>query len=342
MDELDQHFLEGQQLYTKSDNSPLPSNHPDYQQEARHALQLFDDVADLISQQQLFSTNEELDDIRTDLLRYLLVPYYQAELHLKVVDNERLDHLNSAKLYFAHFLGRCEKLRLVHKDDIKALHSDIAGDPASRRATLIARMKREKEAKANLQAVEDQMSKKGTNNSDTTIGNGSGGGENVDEEIHRSYLLAFIHVCIIKSVQQAELTEKEFKMLETVANMPNQPTTRDSRGNNITTTVNKYNNNNNNKPIAYTILPGGKRVDLAAQVFRPGFNMATMTPEQAYEAEVRAGRMVTGGGPQQQSKGNSSDEEDDDIDNEEKVRKARAWDDFKDDNPKGWGNSKRS
>jgi immunoglobulin-binding protein 1 len=79
------------------------------------------------------------------------------------------------------------------------------------------------------------------------------------------------------------------------------------------------------------------RQELASQVFRPGFNMATVTPEQAADAEIKAGRMVKGGG---NAKKDESDDEDDDDD--EKVMKARAWDDFKDDNPYGSGNSKRS
>ena len=68
--------------------------------------------------------------------------------------------------------------------------------------------------------------------------------------------------------------------------------------------------------------------------------MATVTPEQAYEAEVRAGRMVKGGG--NDKKGESDEDEDKDGDDEDKLRKARAWDDFKDDHPYGSGNSKRS
>lgn len=35
--------------------------------------------------------------------RFLLAPYYQAELHLLIVDKERLDHLNSAKVRFTIF-----------------------------------------------------------------------------------------------------------------------------------------------------------------------------------------------------------------------------------------------
>lgn len=83
------------------------------------------------------------------------------------------------------------------------------------------------------------------------------------------------------------------------------------------------------------------RVDLQAQVFQPGFNRATVTPEEAYEAEVKAGRMLTGGGKASEPKDDKDEDEDEDIDNEDKLRKARYWDNFKDDNPFGSGNSRR-
>jgi len=156
----------------------------------------------------------------------------------------------------------------------------------------------------------------------------------VDEELQRSHWIEIVKHHVVKAVAEVENTEKELQMLEMVAQRPPAQQARDSRGNAITAIPTSV---TSSKPIAYTILPGGRRQELASQVFQPGFNMATMTPEQAYEAEVRAGRMVKGGG--NDKKAESDDEDEDD---EDKLRKARYWDDFKDDNPFGSGNSKRS
>jgi immunoglobulin-binding protein 1 len=68
--------------------------------------------------------------------------------------------------------------------------------------------------------------------------------------------------------------------------------------------------------------------------------MATITPEEALEYDIRAGKMATGPGGAASAKKDDEDE-DEGIDNEEKLQKARNWDDFKDDNPRGWGNTKR-
>lgn len=64
--------------------------------------------------------------------------------------------------------------------------------------------------------------------------------------------------------------------------------------------------------------------------------MATLTPEDAFEAEVQAGRMISS-----KNQAKQDDDSDDDVDDEAKLQKARAWDNFKDDNPRGWGNSKK-
>lgn len=318
--ELEALFLEAHKLYLSVNESQLERNSKEYQLRVQHALQLSNDVAELIANEHIFSPNEELDDIKTDSIKLLLTPYYQAELQLQVVDKERLDHLTSAKIYFAHFLRQGEKLSLVHKDDLATLYSDARLEPTARRAVLVGRAQREKEAKAKLMALQKEMALR----------------SDVDEELQRSCWIAMLHSAIPNAIRQLEMTETEMKMLESVANMEPPRITLDSRGNRVVPPPTQ----NNNKPIAYTILPGGRRVDLKAQVFQPGFNMATVTPEQAYEAEVKAGRMVTGGGKASEKK-SDSDDEDDDIDDDAKLYKARAWDDFKDDHPFGSGNTKR-
>lgn len=138
-------------------------------------------------------------------------------------------------------------------------------------------------------------------------------------------------MCIQKAVLQIELTEKELQVLSFMGTQEH----RDHQANPTPP-------NSGKAPEIYTILPGGRRIDLAKQVFQPGYNLATITPEQAAEAEMRAGRMLKGPGGEASAKKNSDDEdEDEDIDNEAKLQKARYWDDFKDDNPRGWGNTKR-
>jgi len=56
--------------------------------------------------------------------------------------------------------------------------------------------------------------------------------------------------------------------------------------------------------------------------------------------DMAAGRYLTGGG-NDPGKDDDDKDEDADADDDDKVRKAREWDDWKDDNPKGAGNRSR-
>jgi hypothetical protein len=79
-----------------------------------------------------------------------------------------------------------------------------------------------------------------------------------------------------------------------------------------------------------------KTAGARAAVMRPGYSMATMTPEEWAEGEMAAGNFISGGGPESEQRDSEGDDSDQETD--ESVRKAREWDAFKDDNPRGWGN----
>jgi len=76
-------------------------------------------------------------------------------------------------------------------------------------------------------------------------------------------------------------------------------------------------------------------------VFKPYVSLPTITVEQQGAMEFAAAREreakeAEGAAKRAQREAErNSDEED-----EEELAKARVWDDFKDDNPAGWGNSK--
>lgn len=85
----------------------------------------------------------------------------------------------------------------------------------------------------------------------------------------------------------------------------------------------------------FTLLDTRQR--LQQGVFRPDHNLPTMTIDEYLEEERRRGGIIEGGGAQSGIKP-QVDEDDMDIADKETF-KARAWDDFKDDNPRGAGNT---
>ena len=79
----------------------------------------------------------------------------------------------------------------------------------------------------------------------------------------------------------------------------------------------------------------GSRADLARGVFRPGHNLPTMSIDEYLEEERRRGGILEGGTDPAKPQVDEDDEEA--VDRE--TYKAREWDDFKDENPRGSGNT---
>ncbi|XP_062203628.1 PP2A regulatory subunit TAP46 [Phragmites australis] len=87
-----------------------------------------------------------------------------------------------------------------------------------------------------------------------------------------------------------------------------------------------------------------ERERMAAQVFQPGYRMPTMSIEEAGLREMkmmekwqeRTAKMIQDANSAWHKDGTSSAQDNEDAEEE----KARAWDDWKDDNPRGAGNKK--
>jgi immunoglobulin-binding protein 1 len=80
-----------------------------------------------------------------------------------------------------------------------------------------------------------------------------------------------------------------------------------------------------------------KRTQVQAGVFRPGHNLPTMSIDEYLEEERRRGGIIEGGG---EKLGQAPDIDEDDLDKaDEETMKAREWDEFKEANPRGSGNT---
>ncbi|EPS58868.1 hypothetical protein M569_15945, partial [Genlisea aurea] len=93
--------------------------------------------------------------------------------------------------------------------------------------------------------------------------------------------------------------------------------------------------------------PTSERERIAAQVFQPHYRLPTMSIEEAglKEMEImnrwqeRNGEMIKEANSSWY-RGDDKRREDEDDEDEAAEEKARAWDDWKDDNPRGAGNKK--
>ena len=80
-----------------------------------------------------------------------------------------------------------------------------------------------------------------------------------------------------------------------------------------------------------------RRTELQKGVFRSGHNLPTMTIDEYLEEERKRGGIIEGGG---EKSGAPKEVDEDDYDKaDEETLKARAWDEFTEDNPRGSGNT---
>lgn len=90
------------------------------------------------------------------------------------------------------------------------------------------------------------------------------------------------------------------------------------------------------KPLRPFTLTDNRQV-LKKGVFRPDHNLPTMSIDEYLEEEKRRGGIIEGGG---EPSGIRPEPDEDDLDKaDEETMKARAWDEYKEDNPKGAGNT---
>ncbi|KAK6354884.1 hypothetical protein TWF696_004015 [Orbilia brochopaga] len=307
---------------------------------------------DLIRGLSLFSTNETLEDVATNELKYMLVSAYGGELLLKQHDQStRLSALRAARMAYRSFLSQCDSYNLLGTYEKKAYQvseslsptafDNIHVDAAARRNAKIERYKQEKELKAKLEHL-------------SRITQSS----NVEDEELRSLYLSQIQLAVMQALQQLEGINLEIDILgkapteeELLAQRRRQQeederSRRRKADDNYSDRVDpseifkKANGrpllSSDGKPLQpFTLLSNREMVK--GQVFGPGHQLPTMTVDEYLEETRKQGGIIEGGGEQS---GRQPEPDEDNMDlADQETYKAREWDEFKEANPKGSGNT---
>lgn len=94
-----------------STNEPLGSN--SIQVKVKRGVQMLEEASRMVAQLDLFSRNEELEEIATADLKYLLLPALLGALTMKqTTRDKRLEIVQTARAYFMDFLRRCEEYKV--------------------------------------------------------------------------------------------------------------------------------------------------------------------------------------------------------------------------------------
>ncbi|THC97898.1 hypothetical protein EYZ11_002649 [Aspergillus tanneri] len=214
-------------------------------------------------------------------------------------------------------------------------------DAATRREVKITRFKEEKELKQRLEL-------KYLSNNQSRLQS--------DEDDVRQLYLAEINLYVHQTFQSLDLLSQEISMLSSIRNaVPNleQAQRDDSRSRNG---EDRSTYSERLDPPISQLLQGGKfgpllskegrpmqpftlldrRSQLQQGVFRPSHNLPTMTIDEYLEEERRRGGIIEGG----EKSGMKEEVDEDDLDRaDEETMKARAWDEYKEANPRGSGNT---
>ncbi|KAI0009987.1 type 2A phosphatase-associated protein 42 [Xylariaceae sp. FL0662B] len=331
------------------------ANSPTYREDLAQALRQYHECIKIIDKISLFSSNEGLEDLSTSDLPYLLVNYRIAELLQKVSAPSPLERkaaLNETREAYEKFLHLLDSYSILsssesklfnqYNEDPAAFSTVSTTDPAARRNAKIANFKTEKEMKKKLEYMR---------NSPRYLEDGG------HEEAVRELYLANITFCIHMTFQGLESINREMEILAQapIPSIPHTTTVREDERRRMETERGDGYSEKLDAPLRNLQLTGngplltkeGKplrpftltsnRQDLQQGVFRPGHNLPTMTIDEYLEEERRRGNIIEGGG--EASMRQPEPDEDDLEKADAETMKAREWDEFKEANPRGSGNT---
>ncbi|KAM9227067.1 immunoglobulin-binding protein 1 isoform 2-T2 [Leptosomus discolor] len=288
----------------------------------------------MVAQLDLFSENEELEEIASADLKYLLLPALLGAMTLKQVDlNRRLEHLESARTHFWRFLKLCRSYGLgsFHLPPTSASPSgekdagsrSLAGSAAAQPSLVTMALSRQAK-------IERYNQKKELENRLASMRTFVDSGQADEDQIREFYILQ-IQKWINTSLEEIESIDQEVVILRSrgTAKQSSAPPLH-STSRQVRTPL---------KPFVLT------RNAAQAKVFGAGYpGLPTMTVDDWYEQRGRQG-VVSGQSAPQRTPGITDEElqkqqqeKKEQEDDEEALQKARNWDDWRDTHPRGYGN----
>ncbi|KAI8923034.1 TAP42-like protein [Entophlyctis helioformis] len=343
-------FTRAVELFHAIEDSDLSSSDAAFQAQVAEAVGLLRDCKQRVQALSLFSDNEIVDDISTADLRFILVDAYLAEVTLKINDGDRLAVIEDAEAHLKAYLRRLEEYQLMSKADLKHLQTEmgeIRQSADARRTEKVAQFKREKATKMRLKELADMLANKDKKGSQ---------GEDMDEdEIERDLVLVTVDLFVHKAIASLRMIKDEKEMLEIgrkrrEAMETAQGSASGSSGNSDRDRIEPLMANRKKlseltgplmdpqgKPLRPFVI-ASQREALLQGVFRPGHNLPTMTVEEYLEREIERGNFLSGGTERPEK---VDPDDNDEVALEAARLKALDFDNFKDDNPRGWGNRHR-
>ncbi|KAK8212123.1 type 2A phosphatase-associated protein 42 [Phyllosticta capitalensis] len=341
----------------KALESSYDSNSEEYQDSLASTIATYNECSKAADQVSLFSPNESLEDVSSGDLQYFLIDFHIAELVQKIKSTNpgfRKSNLQKARHYYVKFFKLLDSYDILSKSDAQlfekyteapdSFSTASTSDAAARRETKIARFRAEKDMKAKLEHLRANPS--ALQNDEAAL-----------RDLHLTNIAFSVHTAFaaLESIGQE---------MQILALAPSAPPTADGspffgtagglddgrqrmRGGDgyserldapLASLMSKTGPllSADGRPMRpFTLLDNRQRVQQG--VFRPDHSLPTMTIDEYLEEERRRGGIIEGGG--EQSGMRPEPDEDDHEKADAETMKARAWDEFTEENPKGAGNT---
>uniref|UniRef100_A0A0B7AP58 Immunoglobulin-binding protein 1 n=1 Tax=Arion vulgaris TaxID=1028688 RepID=A0A0B7AP58_9EUPU len=297
----------------------------------------------IVNELNLFSFNEEIEEVSTNEVRYMLLSAFLAYLSGLNTHLPRIMAVNKSKLCYSDFLKLLKSYGVINfyvdlpEDDEETSeiavrqapprHQDVNALSAQRNSK-IQRFKEKKAMEKQLADLKVYMDK-----------------EHVDDEIKREFYLMLLKHWANRAVDEIDSCNLELEMLK-----HREAMIKEGNGYGMMNKLSYKSEASKSKPFRPFILTKTK---LQKQVFGAGYpSLPTMTVDEFYEEKLKEGTLsesVQGHSLQNWAMDPDKDAEDRDREDAEKehnvenddpeaLQRARAMDDWKDDHRRGEGN----
>lgn len=299
---------------------------------------MFEDATRLVNVASIFSSNESYEEISTENLKYLLLPFLLAQTTLKLTNvQDRKNVVDVAKIYYDDFINRCEEYGLCersstaiskNKDIILRDEFQKLQQMSQQRNQKLQKYQQKKELKDQIKQLKVALER-----------------DHTDEDIKRNFFLKLIKSCVWETQDELSTLEQECEILEHIAKLKqNDPDYKEPK------------ESTSKRPFAATPLKPIIITKDAIQkaVYGAGYpSLPTYTVQEFYDQRVAQGdfpsaeqvsknKSLQGRCEVDQEAEQAKEDEEKELkeenDDPEYLERVRNLDEYKDDHKRGYGN----
>lgn len=308
-------------------------------QDAFQLLILGCDLLDIVSR------NDELDDVHTEHLKYLMLPFLAGHVMIEKPDvPNRINILRRCTVYLTEYMHVMSKLKVLRENESTYWEREAEASMTVRRNFKV------ESASFSLGISRSMKTMFGSSTAVERFFDGLNATPMKDEDGYRSIMMDLMRLLSVEAINMLDMIRTELPMLERRACNSGPSTEASDKASTV---------RSHGKPWFIQVDDVAK-LDLAtahllykSMVFIPGHKLPEIYLEECarIEMEMDVGTIGSKGGDarkrgmritrESDAIGSSGSDADSDADPESTVEQAK-WDDWKDDHPRGSGNKNRN